>query len=240
MSIDSKISNPYAKDLSQKYSDKRTEIPVSEIEHLLGLVEKKSLEEMEELLEQGNSSDENPEESSEELSEDTAPAGKWSKKRFNRLQENTKDEKESEEALSFPSIQTSGNKETSFHKFLICFVIIWEPKVDPVLEGLSILQGEPVVSEEDEKKPIPISVLALEKEQQSMIKFVDLYVDWASQGTDEDVQEEAIYGESPVTCILGTQQSRYTSCLVATRDDVSRKQRICFEQSSRKYPSSLV
>ena len=50
------------------------------------------------------------------------------------------------------------------------------------------------------KKPIPISVQALKEEEQLLIGFVDIYVDWASLGIDDDAQEESILWR--VACYL--------------------------------------
>lgn len=203
-------------ELYSTHESKISSIPLNRIQKLQQLVEE-SLVEIEQEIERENNSDidDLDEDSSEDnsfsnesntihLKNATTKGGRWSKKRFNRIKDLSKKEEDSEDSnpvqIEIPSSSTKSRDLILMRSFEL-LRDYWEVKIDPILEILSQLQTEDDESlEVEEKKPIPISVQALKEEEQLLIGFVDIYVDWASLGIDDDAQEESILWR--VACYL--------------------------------------
>ena len=212
MSIYTKI-RALCEELSSTYEGKTSGIPLNRIQKLQKLLGE-SLIEIEQEIEQENNNDDLDEDSSEEnsssdesntihLQSTPSKGGRWSKKRFNRIKDPSSKREDTEDSnpvnIEVPSASIKDRDIilTRSFEFLRDY---WEVKIDPILEVLSQLQTEEESSETEDKTPIPISVQALEEEEQLLVGFVDIYVDWASLGIDDDAQEESILWR--VACYL--------------------------------------
>lgn len=207
MSIYTKI-RALCEELSSTYESKISSIPLSRVQKLQKLIGESLIEIEQEIEKENNSYDDDLDEESSSADESntihlnsaSTKGGRWSKKRFNRIKDPSNEPEDSNPVnIEFPNSSTK-NREIILTKSFDLLRDYWEVKIDPILEILSQLQTEEGLTDSEDKTPIPISIQALEKEEQLLIGFVDIYVDWASLGIDDDAQEESVLWR--VACYL--------------------------------------
>ena len=204
MSINSQLQVLH-EEIRKTYNSQITIVPIEQIEKVLSLTEKLLTEFAEQDVQDDQSNldvqdkqglietyTHQTNQESPKTNQNSKKKGKWTKRSFNHLKKPNAEESK----LKLGSIEQELTTEMLLQNVFETLREYWEPKVDPILDSLSIIQGNEVLAKsettEEENKPIPISILALEKKEQLLIKFLDLYSDWGALDAEEDVQEEAI------------------------------------------------